>query len=87
MKFLVVISLFGIFNFTFGKDIDQKETATNFHKALSEDIESVIRQNPQVYDSNAPGLRIREPASIKIDYMDKSEQMNSFEKLHIGSPK
>ena len=63
-----------------------------FSRALSENIETVIENNPEKYESEVikkslGKRRSRGPASVQIDSNDKTDNINTFDKLEHGFSK
>jgi hypothetical protein len=55
-----------------------------FSKALTENIEKVVENNPEKYEKSKGS---RAPASVRPDPLDKANKINTFDKLEVGSSK
>lgn len=80
---IIVLSFISLFAFA-KKDID----LSKFNKELNSNIETVIKNNPQTYETKNP--LGRGPASVGADEKEKlikeSERQNQLKKIQVGSP-
>jgi hypothetical protein len=80
--FIVMCLSFSVLSFAKSNPLD------GFSKALAENIESVVENNPEKYEENQKsGKGSRAPASVKPDPLEKSYNINGFDKLEVGSSK
>jgi len=80
---LLSLSLVSLYAFA-KKDID----LSKFNKELNSNIQTVIKNNPQTYETKNP--MGRGPASVGSDEKEKliqeSERQNQLKKIEVGSP-
>jgi hypothetical protein len=62
---------------------------SGFSEALNQNIDKVIENNPQAYETKEIKKEIKQikrgPASVSTDPVDKTESINGFDKLEVGS--
>jgi hypothetical protein len=83
MKIILCLSLLSTVAFS------KSDSFSGFSKALNQNIDMVIENNPQDYETkeiNKEAKKIkRGPASVSTDPVDKTNHINGFEKLEVGS--
>ena len=78
--FLVAMTLTSL---TFAK----ASSFSGFTEALNERIDSVVENNPEKYEEFNTHEIKRGPASVEPDPLEKTEKINNFDKLEVGSSK
>ncbi len=82
MKIIICLSLVSVFAFA------KSSSFSGFSEALNENIDKVIENNPQIYETREIKKETkikRGPASVSTDPVDKTEKINGFDKLEVGS--
>ena len=87
MKLMIFILTFLFVTLAFAKDdADIKK----FNEAMLKNIDTVIKNNPQIYEQDSPG---RAPASVDVQVEiekemreDTGEKINTFDQQNVGSP-
>jgi len=76
-KFIVLLCLIFSSVLIARNDVD----LSSFNKEMQQNMDEVIQDNPQIYETRNPG---RTPASVEATEIDTTEQLDEFQEQASG---